>query len=146
MLELPRLPHDREWSFEETLDKMVAAGFHGVQTQPHNKKLLDARKLRFATSARVNTCDETAPTSRQRRSREPIARRCTSHGGWRATAEVDALVDSVDEASARHDLPAYIETHRATAAQDLWRLQQLIHQRPEVRSTATFHTSIAAAK
>src|SRR5579862_2278158 len=55
-----------------------------------------------------------------------------------ADAEVDALIDSVNEASARYDLPAYVETHRATAAQDLWRIQQLIRRRPDVRFNGDF--------
>ena len=67
MLELPKLPHDRAWTFEETADKMVAAGFHGIQTQAANKKILDARQLRFADL----------------RTRQYAGRGCAAHQGGR---------------------------------------------------------------
>jgi hypothetical protein len=51
-------------------------------------------------------------------------------------AEIDALVDAVLAASARHRVPAYIETHRATITQDLWRTCRLTERIPEVRFNA----------
>jgi sugar phosphate isomerase/epimerase len=138
MLELPKLPHDRAWTFEETADKMVAAGFHGIQTQASNKKILDARKLRFATSGRVNTPAEVEPHIKA--AADAGADCTTLHAGWgmESDAQMDALVDAILEASARHNLPAYIETHRATITQDIWRTIEMVRRRPEVRFNGDF--------
>ncbi|MFI5380802.1 MAG: sugar phosphate isomerase/epimerase family protein [Tepidisphaerales bacterium] len=138
MGELPQWPHDRAWSFEETADRMVAAGFHGIQAGIGNRMLVESRGLRFATSGRVNTPAEVGPHVKA--AADAGADCTTLHAGWgmESDAAVDALLDAVNEASARHGLPAYIETHRATIAQDLLRIQQFIWRRPEVRFNGDF--------
>ena len=52
--------------------------------------------------------------------------------------EMDALVDAILEASVKHGLPAYIETHRATITQDIWRTTELVRRRPDVRFNGDF--------
>lgn len=51
---------------------------------------------------------------------------------------VDALVDEVLETSARVGIPLYIETHRATITQDIFRTVQLVERRPEIRFNGDF--------
>lgn len=48
----------------------------------------------------------------------------------------DALVESVLEAVVRHGYPLYVETHRATLTQDMWRTLTLIERFPEMRINA----------
>ena len=136
MIELPRMPRDRAWTFEETADKMVAAGFHGIQCDLKYKPILEARKLRFATSGRVNTPAQAEPHIKA--AAENGADCTTLHVGWgmESDAEIDALIDAILAASARHHLPAYIETHRATIIQDVWRTTQLLQRCPDVRFNA----------
>ncbi len=138
MLELPKLPHEREWTFEEVADKMAAAGYHGIQTSAANKKILEARKLRFATSGRINTPAEADPHIKA--AADSGADCTTLHVGWsmESDAQIDALLDAILNASAKHNLPAYIETHRATIAQDTWRITQFIGRRPDVRFNGDF--------
>jgi hypothetical protein len=51
---------------------------------------------------------------------------------------VDALVDDVLEAVAQTGFPLYIETHRATITQDIYRTVKLVERRPEIRFNADF--------
>lgn len=48
------------------------------------------------------------------------------------------LVDEVLEASASAGIPLYIETHRATITQDIWRTLQLVERFPELRFNGDF--------
>jgi hypothetical protein len=49
-----------------------------------------------------------------------------------------ALLDEVVAASDRHGIPLYIETHRATLTQDIWRTVQLTEAHPEIRFNGDF--------
>lgn len=59
----------------------------------------------------------------------------TLHVGWGmdSDADVDAMVTDIISVSERHDFPLYIETHRATITQDIWRTVELTRRIPEVR-------------
>ena len=58
--------------------------------------------------------------------------------GFESDEEADALVASILTASAKHGIPLYVETHRATITQDPWRTLRLIDRNPEVRFTGDF--------
>ena len=60
--------------------------------------------------------------------------------------EVDNLVESILSASEKYKLPAFIETHRATITQDMWRTVELTKRFPEIYSTETSATSTAVRK
>jgi len=48
------------------------------------------------------------------------------------------LVEEVLEASTNAGIPLYVETHRATVTQDLWRTVQLVQRFPELRFNGDF--------
>jgi hypothetical protein len=48
------------------------------------------------------------------------------------------LVDEVLEASTAAAIPLYVETHRATVTQDMWRTLQLVERFPELRFNGDF--------
>jgi hypothetical protein len=52
--------------------------------------------------------------------------------------EAACLVEEVLEASTAAQIPLYIETHRATITQDIWRTLQLVSRFPEVRFNGDF--------
>jgi hypothetical protein len=52
--------------------------------------------------------------------------------------EVFRLVDAILVASEIHRVPIFIETHRATITQDLWRTVQIAKRFPEVRFNGDF--------
>ena len=64
----------------------------------------------------------------------------TVHVGWGTEDddEVDRLVEAVLNASQRHRLPIFIETHRATVTQDIWRTVRITRRFPEVRFNCDF--------
>ncbi|MCU1233265.1 MAG: hypothetical protein JWP63_1232 [Candidatus Solibacter sp.] len=64
----------------------------------------------------------------------------TLHIGWgmEDDAEADRLIDAVLAASERYGIPLYVETHRATIFQDLWRTVQFVVKFPELRFNGDF--------
>jgi hypothetical protein len=64
----------------------------------------------------------------------------TLHAGWgmESDDEMDAMADAIANASARHNVPAYVETHRATMSQDIWRTCRWIDRRPGLRFNGDF--------
>ena len=64
----------------------------------------------------------------------------TLHLGWgmEDDATAGALIDAVLKASEKHRLPLYIETHRATIFQDIWRTVQFLRRFPEARINGDF--------
>ncbi len=59
----------------------------------------------------------------------------TVHVGWGTEDDddVDRLVEATLNASQKHRLPIFIETHRATITQDMWRTVRITRRFPEVR-------------
>jgi hypothetical protein len=64
----------------------------------------------------------------------------TVHPGWGLEDDDDVfrLVEAILDASVKHHLPIFIETHRATITQDLWRTVQITRKFPEVRFIGDF--------
>ena len=58
--------------------------------------------------------------------------------GLESDDEAARLVEEVLEAGADSRLPLYVETHRATVTQDLWRTVQLVDRFPELRFNGDF--------
>jgi len=118
------------------------AGYEGVQfIDPLTKQQSAAcarLKLGKAGSGRVN----------EPKDAEELAARfaaegmecATLHVGWGIEDDEQAasLIDSVLAASARHGVPLYVETHRATLFQDMWRTLQFIGRFPEIRFNGDF--------
>jgi hypothetical protein len=131
--ELPRLPRPRSWTFEEALDRVVEAGFHGVQGEPEHAAAVLKRGLRFVAGGRANTAAEVDALID--RSAAAGAEALTLHLGWgdERDDQIDALVAGVLNGAERRALPVYVETHRATAVQDLWRTCRLIERLPGIR-------------
>ena len=133
LLELPRIPRLRQWTFEEAIERVVEAGFQGVQGEPERAAKVLERGLRFAAGGRANTVAEV----------DTLIDRCASlgadcltlHLGWgdEADTQVDALATAVLSGAERRALPVYLETHRATAVQDLWRTNRLLERIPGIR-------------
>jgi hypothetical protein len=60
-------------------------------------------------------------------------------GALRTTTAMDALRQTPSsKQSAKHDYPQYIETHRATITQDMWRTVELTNRHPDVRFNGDF--------
>jgi sugar phosphate isomerase/epimerase len=117
-------------------------GYDGIQfiDPPDRAALAEAQRagLRVCGSGRVNQ-----PSDAERLA---VAARAdgleclTLHVGWgmEADAEADALISAVLEASAKHAIPLYPETHRATIFQDMWRTRRFLERFPQLRFNGDF--------
>lgn len=129
-------------SFDENLELLSAAGFKGVQFAElaTSAALSCCRKqsMGIAGSGRVNTASEAGVLA------EKLAgdgyECATLHVGWgiEDDDEAIALIVSVLQASDRWRVPLYIETHRATICQDMWRTVQFVKRFPEIRFNGDF--------
>jgi hypothetical protein len=106
-------------------------GFAGVQLTHDDPE--PGTLLPYCGLGRVNHPDEADALLARRARRGDLC--VTLHVGWgmEDDAEVDALVRAILKASQKYQLPAYIETHRATITQDMWRTVQITKRFPEVR-------------
>jgi hypothetical protein len=118
------------------LAAVKAAGYTGVQGG--DPKLVRAAGLRYTTLGRINQPGESLPFAKQ--ALDEGADCATLHVGWGHETEdaAKALLDDVVNASAKTNLPLYIETHRATLFQDLYRTVQLLKVCPDVRINGDF--------
>ena len=118
------------------------AGYEGVQFTEAATAAQQAACARLglgkAGSGRVNQPADAEPLAA--RSRDEGLECATLHVGWgmEDDDEADRLVDAVLTASVRHDVPLYVETHRATVFQDLWRSVQFVRRFPELRFNGDF--------
>jgi hypothetical protein len=94
--------------------------------------------MRIAASGRLNLPDEALPFA------ERVAgdgyECATLHVGWGLEDDQEAarLIESVVDAALRWKIPLYIETHRATIFQDMWRTVRFLSLFPEVRINGDF--------
>jgi hypothetical protein len=121
---------------EKILEAVKAAGFQGVQGM--DPDLCRAFGLGATAAGRINAPGEADPLARQWKSDSYEC--ATAHVAWGIEDDdlVDRLVREILEASAAHDLPIFIETHRATITQDMWRTVKLAQRIPEVRFNGDF--------
>jgi hypothetical protein len=136
---LTDLPAESSWprlEGGEALAFLKQAGFEGVQDG--DAGLCRAAGIGSAASGRVDKPGEAGELAK--RFKELGHEACTLHvgTGFEDDAQMDQLVGAVLEASARFDFPMYIETHRATITQDVWRTIQLARRLPEVRFNGDF--------
>jgi sugar phosphate isomerase/epimerase len=119
-----------------------SAEFDGVQfVQPLSLALVEQARacgLGVCGSGRFNRPEDAEALAAE--ARDAGLECLTLHLGWGMEDNEDAtrLIGSVLEASARHRIPLYPETHRATVFQDLWRTVHLVRRFPELRFNGDF--------
>jgi hypothetical protein len=136
---LTDLPESSIWpklTGAEAMAYLKEAGFEGTQ----DGNAADCRKAGIGSTAsgRVDRLGDAEALARKFKG---VGHECaTLHvgTGFEDDAEMDVLVHSVLEASERVNFPLYIETHRATITQDVWRTIQLATRIPAVRFNADF--------
>lgn len=132
LLALAGLPECPDW-----LGAIKDAGYDGAQfVEPLTKEQAGSCErlgLGRAGGGRINTPAEA----------DPLAARLTDEGmgcatvhvGWGMENDDDCgrLIEATLAAGAKHRLPIYFETHRATIFQDMWRTVQFVRRFPEIR-------------
>lgn len=119
------------------IQRLRADGFEGVQYTnrfPFEPGLESA----YCSVARINSAGEADSVTARHADRGDLC--VTVHVGWgiEDDAEVYRLIEAILAASLRRSLPVFIETHRATVTQDLWRTVQITKVFPEVRFNGDF--------
>ncbi len=103
-------------------ERLLADGFDGLQLATDESC---SGHLPYAGLDRINLPGdaETVAAKHAARGDECL----TVHAGWglETDYEVSRLVEAILIASDRHKLPIFIETHRATITQDVWRTVQI---------------------
>jgi hypothetical protein len=117
--------------------RLLADGFEGVQLI-HDEAPVVGSPLSSCGLDRINLPAEAGPIAGKHADRGEVC--ITVHAGWglEDDEEVCRLVEAILTASDRHRLPIFLETHRATITQDLWRTVQITKRFPEVRFNGDF--------
>lgn len=128
--------------FTKLLGDLKSDGYQGVQFAALGSatELSACRELGMgiAASGRINTAaDASALAERVAGDGYECA---TLHVGWGLENDDEAgrLIESIFEASRKWRVAFYIETHRATIGQDMWRTVQFVNQFPDMRFNGDF--------
>ena len=129
-----------EWPGLEGLpayQRLLSDGFEGVQITSGAPPAPEAQ-MPYCGLDRINAPGEADAVAAKHAVRGDQC--ITVHVGWglENDDEVDRLVEAVLTASIKYPLPIFIETHRATITQDLWRTVQITRRFPEVRFNGDF--------
>jgi sugar phosphate isomerase/epimerase len=124
------------------LQAIREAGYQGVQLiAPLSLELAsEARSLSLGIcgSGRVN---QSADAARLAAEAKANGLEClTLHVGWGIEDDEAAyrLIEAVLEARSRYGVPLYVETHRATIFQDMWRTVGFAHRFPDLEFNGDF--------
>jgi len=118
-------------------EKLLADGFEGVQLTTDERPPA-AVPFGYCGLSRINAPEEADAIAARHAERGDLC--LTVHVGWgmEDDDEVFRLVEAVLSASARRHLPIFVETHRATVTQDLWRTVRIAQKFPEIRFNGDF--------
>jgi hypothetical protein len=118
------------------------AGYDGIQLiEPLDLDLLDEARshgFRVCGSGRVNHPDDAFRLAKE--SRDSELECLTLHVGWGLEDDDEAaqLIEAVLDASVQSAIPLYVETHRATLFQDIWRSVQFARRFPQLQFNGDF--------
>lgn len=119
------------------VQRVHADGFEGVQYTnkfPFGPGLETA----YCGTDRINIPSEADSVASRHADRGDLC--ITLHVGWGIEDDAEAfrLVEAVLTAGLKHSLPMFIETHRGTITQDMWRTVQIAKEFPDVRFNGDF--------
>jgi sugar phosphate isomerase/epimerase len=133
---LPDFSTGPKGSEEEIHQAVKAAGFMGIQGG--NPTLCKKYNLGYTGGGRVNNLGEIENIAKK--NQDQGAECITLHVGWGMESDqfIDALVGEILNTAEKMAYPIYIETHRATITQDIWRTVELVKRFPEIRFNGDF--------
>ena len=137
---LEDLPESSIWqnkSGQAAWEQLKDDGFEGVQVSGQDG-LPEGLDLNWCGLDRINQPAEAEAVFQRHKDRGD---ECISvHVGWgiEDDATIDRLVGAMLAASEKHSLPCFLETHRATITQDIWRTVELTKRFPEIRFNGDF--------
>jgi hypothetical protein len=121
---------------QAVLEAAVAAGYQGVQgANPERCRALGLVPTTFDVLPQPGGI---ADRARRWADRGFACSTLLLGTGMEDDDEAARLIEEVLEASATAGIPLYVETHRATVTQDIWRTLQLVRRFPELRFNGDF--------
>lgn len=132
LLNLPRGSQGYRPQLAEQLVLLKEHGYIGAQGWNESEQVL-AAGLRATGMARIAEAHQADTVASAHNALGLDATTLHLGNSFETDAEIDVLVASVLEASARHRYPLYIETHRATLTQDIQRTLAIVERFPDVR-------------
>lgn len=134
--ELPSFSIGPNGNDREKHSAIAKAGFGGIQDG--NPQLCKEFNLQITAHARVNKVGDLEDLLPVWKS---LNYNCvTVHLGWgmETDLQMDELVNYILQCSTRYNFPIYIETHRATITQDMFRTVEMVKRFPEIKFNADF--------
>ena len=118
-------------------ERLLEDGFEGIQFTT-NEPVPRNMTLPYCGLDRISVPSEANAIIHRHADRGDLC--ITVHAGWglENDDEVSRIIDAILAAGVKHSLPVFIETHRATVTQDMWRTVQLTKRFPEIRFNGDF--------
>lgn len=135
LLALPPGSRGHRDTLAAQLAMLRADGWEAVQHWD-GFEAIQAAGLRDTGMARITEPAQADAVAREHRARGVEATTLHLGTGFEDDDEADRLVAAVLEASARHGHAMFVETHRATLTQDIWRTLQRVRRFPALRFNA----------
>ena len=109
----------------------------GVEAFQHPvPAMLPELPLPIVGMGRIDTPEDAAKLAREHKSAGYALTTLHVGTGLESDSEADALIDATISASAEYDYPIFVETHRATVTQDIYRTLRIIERHPDIRFNA----------
>jgi hypothetical protein len=134
--DLPDAPGNPKGDARALHEAIRDAGYTGVQDG--DPELCRELNLRYTMSARTDTPAQVEEAAQRAQGAGAVCMTLHVGTGIEDDATMDSLADAVINASQRHGVPLYIETHRATMFQDMFRTVKLIERYPDIRVNADY--------
>jgi len=138
---LTDLPKNSIWpglTGEAAIARLREDGFEGIQLDGAETAVPASKAFPYCGLDRISLPSETDAIFHKHRANGESC--ITLHVGWgmEDDDEVDNLLRAILEAVQKYQFPAFIETHRATVTQDMWRTVQITKRFPDVRFNGDF--------
>ena len=135
VLNLPHGSQGYRATLAEQLEMLKSSGHIAANSWGQYAEVL-ASGMRATGMERITTALQADDLARAHKALGMDATALHVGNSFETDAEMDVLVASVLEASAKHGYPLYIETHRGTITQDIRRTVDMVKRFPEVRFNA----------
>ncbi len=136
LLHLPESSSGSRKTDAERLEMIAAQGYTGVQGG--DPDLIRAAGLRFTDGGAVRHPKDADAVARAAVLSKAEAVTIHVGTGFEDDLQMDALLRAILDATQKHQIPMYIETHRATITQDAWRTVQAAKVFPDLRFNLDF--------
>lgn len=138
---LNELPAHSIWGHPEGLNKwqrLQGDGFVGVQFGRNDTLPEEGFDMPFCGLGRIDAPEDADKLARELKARGDQSATVHVGTGLEDDDQIKRLVEALLNAVDQHAFPIFLETHRATITQDIWRTVKITEWFPEIRFTGDF--------